>query len=78
MLKIQSGYGRSDHERHGKGREDILSVENAEHGGSAHERHDKGERTYFLKVQTGCDVSVYEWNGNRRKDVPAEGADQVR
>ena len=59
VLKMQSGYGRSDHERHGKGREDILS-ENVEQGGSAHERHDKGERTYLLKVQSGCDVSAPE------------------
>ena len=25
LLKMQSGYGRSDHERYGKGREDIRS-----------------------------------------------------
>jgi hypothetical protein len=58
-LKMQSGYGRSDHEQHGKGREDILA-ENAEHVGSDHERHGRRERTYALKVQSGCDVSVRE------------------
>jgi len=46
--------------------------------GSDHKGYAKEGQTYILKVQNKYDGSDREWRDKGRKDVLAEGAEQVR